>query len=62
MLTNIIPITTENSKASPNGAVKKRALIAIARKMMAAACHILLTGELFNPKDLELHPTPVRAE
>ena len=41
---------------------KKRALIAIARKMMVAAYHILLTGEPFNPKDQEPNPTPSRTE
>ncbi|MCF0258614.1 MAG: hypothetical protein HUJ54_02025 [Erysipelotrichaceae bacterium] len=41
---------------------KKRALTAIAGKMMAAACHILLPGEPFNPGDPEPHPTPGRTE
>lgn len=33
---------------------KKRALIAIARKMMIAAYHMLKTGEFFCPNDLEI--------
>ena len=31
---------------------KKRAIIAIARKILIAIYHMLLTGEVFNPSDL----------
>lgn len=31
----------------------KKAIVAIARMMMVATYHILLTGEVFNPSDLE---------
>ena len=31
---------------------KKRAIIAIARKILVAIYHMLLTGEVFNPSDL----------
>ena len=38
---------------------KKRAYIAIARKILVAAYHMLLTGEIWNPADLAEVETPV---
>lgn len=38
---------------------KKRAYIAIARKILVAAYHMLLTGEIWNPADLSEVETPV---
>lgn len=38
---------------------KKRAYIAIARKMLIAIYHMLLTGEVWNPRDLSDTETPV---
>lgn len=38
---------------------KKRAYIAIARKILVAIYHMLLTGEIWNPKDLSNVETPV---
>ena len=37
---------------------KKRAIIAIARKILVAIYHMLLTGEVFNPSDLASVETP----
>lgn len=41
---------------------KKRALIAIARKMMVAVYHMFIKGELFNPNETEVQETVDRAE
>lgn len=38
---------------------KKRAYIAIARKILVAAYHMLLKGEIWNPADLAEVETPV---
>ena len=38
---------------------KKRAYIAIARKILVAIYHMLLTGEVWNPKDLAAIETPL---
>ena len=38
---------------------KKRAYIAIARKILIAIYHMLLTGEVWNPRDLAVIETPV---
>ena len=38
---------------------KKRAYIAIARKILIAIYHMLLTGEVWNPRDLSDTETPV---
>ena len=38
---------------------KKRAYIAIARKILVAIYHMLRTGEIWNPKDLSNIETPV---
>ena len=36
---------------------KKRAIIAIARKILVAVYHMLLTGEVWNPRDLASNET-----
>lgn len=45
--------------SSNQSAGKKRAFIAIARKILVAAYHMLLTGEIWNPADLAEVETPV---
>ena len=38
---------------------KKRAIIAIARKLLVAIYHMLSTGEVWNPRDLASVETPL---
>lgn len=45
--------------SSNQSAGKKRAFIVIARKILIAAYHMLLTGEIWNPADLAEVETPV---
>ena len=50
MMNHTIKLNTTTSKKRRS---HKKAIIAIARMILVASYHILQTGEVFNPSDLE---------